>query len=153
MKSLLFIVAICGIAAYFFLQTSCTKTDDRPDSEKIQEYIAAKGWNAQVTPEGLYYVIDSLGIGTNYPTINSTVRVKYKGYLLDETVFDSNQSATGISFGLSQVIKGWQIGIPKFKKTGRGKLLIPSALGYGSRAVGSIPANSVLIFEIELLDF
>lgn len=151
MKSLLVILALCGIAAFIFMQTSCSKTDDRPDSEKIQEYIASKGWNAQSTPEGLYYVIDSLGVGTAYPTLNSTVRVKYKGYLLDGTVFDSNQ--TGISFGLRQVIQGWQIGIPKFKKTGYGKLLIPSALGYGSRAVGSIPANSVLIFEIELLDF
>jgi FKBP-type peptidyl-prolyl cis-trans isomerase FkpA len=151
MKSLLFILVLCGIAAYVFMQSSCTKTDNRPDSEKIQEYIAAKGWNAQSTPEGLYYVIDSLGIGTAYPTINSTVSVKYKGYLLDGTVFDSNQ--VGISFGLRQVIQGWQIGIPKFKKTGRGKLLVPSSLGYGSRAVGSIPANSVLVFEIELLDF
>lgn len=151
MKSLLFILVLCGIAVFVFMQSSCTKTDDRPDSEKIQAYIKDKGWNAQSTPEGLYYVIDSLGTGTAYPTLNSTVSVKYKGYLLDGTVFDSNQ--TGISFGLRQVIQGWQIGIPKFKKTGRGKLLIPSALGYGSRAVGSIPANSVLIFEIELLDF
>lgn len=150
MKSLLLIFCLCGIAAFFLVQTACTK--DKTDDEKIKEYIATKGWTAQTTPEGVYYVIDSLGIGTTYPTANSTVTVKYKGYLLDGTVFDANQQ-NGITYPLFQLIQGWQVGIPKFKKTGRGKLLIPSALGYGSRATGAIPANSVLIFEIELVNF
>ena len=80
------------------------------------------------SPDGLYYIIDSTGTGTN-PTVSSTVTVKYKGYLLDETVFD--QSTTGYTIALSNVIAGWQIGIPKFKKGGKGKLLIPRNLFLG----------------------
>ncbi|MFM2267785.1 MAG: hypothetical protein RL757_1226 [Bacteroidota bacterium] len=145
MKKLLFsVLAIFGISFAF----SCSKSDD----EKITQFIADKGWTAAKTDEGLYYVIDSSGVGTTYPTLSSTVKVKYKGYLLDGTVFDQS-AAAGIEFGLAQVIEGWQIGIPKFKKGGKGKLIIPASLGYGSRAVGSIPSNSVLVFEIELFDF
>ena len=61
-------------------------------------------------------------------------------------------SGTPVSFFLSQVIKGWQEGIPLIKKGGKATLLIPSSLGYGSHSAGSIPANSVTIFEVELVD-
>ena len=54
---------------------------------------------------------------------------------------------------LANVISGWQLGIPEFKKEGKGTLLIPSALAYGSSGRGSIPPNTVLAFDIELLDF
>ena len=50
------------------------------------------------------------------------------------------------------MIQGWQEGIPLFSEGGIGKLLIPSALGYGNRSVGNIPENSVLIFDVELMD-
>ena len=70
--------------------------------------------------------------------------------LTDGTVFDQSTSA-GISF-LTNVILGWQEGIPMFSEGGTGKLLIPSPLGYGNRAVGNIPENSVLIFDVELID-
>ncbi len=122
----------------------------KSEDQQIQDYLKKKNWTAQVTPEGLYYIIDSTGTGAN-PAINNTVTVKYKGYLLDETVFD--QSTAGVSFGLAQVIQGWQIGIPKFKKGGKGKLLIPSSLGYGSSGSGAIPGNAPLVFEIELVSF
>jgi len=56
-------------------------------------------------------------------------------------------------FSLAGVIKGWQEGIPKIGKNGKIKLMIPSALGYGASEFGSIPANSVLIFDIELDSF
>ena len=65
--------------------------------------------------------------------------------------FDQS-SSNGITFPLSGVIQGWQEGIPLFKEGGSGILLIPSALGYGSQSVGTIPANSVLIFDINLID-
>ena len=84
------------------------------------------------------------------PTPSNIITVKYKGYLLDGTVFDQN--TTGVDFRLGSLIRGWQIGFQKFKKGGKGKLLIPSALGYGSAAQGNIPKNSVLIFDVELVD-
>ncbi|MCX6297073.1 MAG: FKBP-type peptidyl-prolyl cis-trans isomerase, partial [Bacteroidetes bacterium] len=58
----------------------------------------------------------------------------------------------GITFGLNEVIKGWTEGIPYFKKGGKGKLIIPADLGYGSDDYNGIPGNSVLIFDIKLID-
>jgi FKBP-type peptidyl-prolyl cis-trans isomerase FkpA len=71
--------------------------------------------------------------------------------LTDGSVFDQSNSA-GVSFNLTSVIQGWQEGIPYFKKGGKGKLLIPSALGYGTQGTSGISPNSVLIFDINLLD-
>jgi len=134
--------------------TSCTKTTvNQPelDDQLIQGYLFANNINATKTPSGLYYIMTVEGTGVS-PTLSSTVEVKYTGYLLDDTVFD--QTATGKTFtsSLSGLITGWQIGIPLMKKGGKATLFIPSALGYGSRATGPIPANSCLIFDIELID-
>ena len=123
------------------------------EDDLLKAFITKKGWSAQSTPEGVYYVIDSVGTGAN-PAVSNAVTVFYKGYLLDETVFDSRlRPNTPVEFGLSNVIKGWQIGLPKFKSGSKGKLLIPSAYAYGSTATTAIPANSPLIFEIELVSF
>lgn len=134
---------------------SCKKTKSPEeqfnyDTELIKKYITDKGLTAQSTAEGIYYTIDVAGTGTTSPTPSNIVNVKYKGYLLNGTVFDEN--ATGFESRLSGLIAGWQIGLQKFKKGTKGKLLIPSLYGYGSYAQGSIPANSALVFEIELLD-
>lgn len=85
-----------------------------------------------------------------------TVTVQYVGALTNGTVFDAslNHGAQGFSFtlGAGQVIKGWDQGLVGMKEGGKRKLLIPAALAYGSQAVGGvIPANSDLVFEVELL--
>jgi FKBP-type peptidyl-prolyl cis-trans isomerase FkpA len=120
------------------------------DKKAIEKYIADHNLDAAATESGLYFVMTVGGTGAQ-PSSGSTVTVNYKGYLTDGTVFDQS-AAAGLSFPLSSVIKGWQEGIPYFKKGGKGILLIPSALGYGTQPTGKIPANSVLIFDIELLD-
>lgn len=97
---------------------------------------------------GLYYVIDEEGNG-EYPTASSNVTVAYKGYFTNGNVFDES-TASGVSFGLSQVISGWTEGIQYFKEGGSGQLLIPSHLGYGKYGQGSIPGGAVLIFDVNL---
>jgi FKBP-type peptidyl-prolyl cis-trans isomerase len=88
------------------------------------------------------------------PDLNSVVKVYYTGKLVDGTVFDERQSPEQpLPFPLVNLIDGWQEGIPYIGKGGKEKLLVPSHLGYGSRTQGSIPANSVLIFDIELVDY
>lgn len=124
--------------------------------EQITQYLADKGLTGkgQFTDSGLYYIIDVAGTGTK-PDISSTVEVKYTGTLLDGTQFDSSvgaNSSNSATFALLQVIKGWQEGIPYYKEGGKGKLIIPSALGYGSQKQTKIPKNSVLVFDIELID-
>ena len=98
----------------------------------------------------MYYVINTNGNG-NVPNINSIVTVAYKGTLTDGTIFDQSD-ASGLTFPLTNVIQGWQEGIPLFSEGGSGILLIPSALGYGNQSIGNIPANSVLIFEVTLIN-
>lgn len=117
------------------------------DDDKIQAYLKANpSITATKDASGLYYQVLVQGNGVN-PTIASTVRVAYTGKLLDGTQFDSNAN---FSSPLKNLIKGWQIGIPFIKPDGRVLLIIPSALGYGASAAGAIPANSVLVFTIDL---
>jgi len=120
------------------------------DDEIIQKYIADHSYTASKTSSGLYYVIDVQGAGS-YPTADSTVTVAYVGKLSNGGVFDQSNSL-GATFPLANVIQGWKEGIPYYSEGGEGVLLIPSHLGYGASGSASIPANSVLIFEIVLID-
>lgn len=134
--------------------SSCSKRkakkQAKEDEEIIQKYISDNKLNAIATGSGLYYVMSTPGTGVN-PSISSNVTVVYSGYFTDGSTFDQSTPA-GISFDLSSVIKGWQEGIPYFKKGGKGILIIPSALGYGTGGTSGIPPNSVLVFNIHLLD-
>jgi FKBP-type peptidyl-prolyl cis-trans isomerase FkpA len=145
-RFIIFCLAIISLA-------SCNKEDEilARNIEEIEEYIADNNLsNVEKTASGLHYIVTKEGDG-NFPDINSTVTVKYTGYLTSNTIFDSNPNS---QFPLANVIEGWQEGIPKFSKGGEGILLIPSKLGYGTKGAGStIPGNAVLIFEVELLDF
>lgn len=138
----------------FAFVTACKTDDDTKDfreknNEDIVAYIDKNNLDAQKSDSGLYYVIDELGSG-EHPTATSNVTVAYKGYFLDGKTFDES-GVNGISFGLHQVIKGWTEGIPYFKEGGKGKLLIPSHLGYGPQGRPGIPGGSVLIFDVHLI--
>lgn len=130
------------------------KMESQKDAPVIEEYLAKNGLHAQKTPSGLYYIIEKQGDGTKAEP-GKMVTVNYTGKLLDGKVFDSslNPGRTPFEFklGAGQVIKGWDEGIALFNVGGKGTLIIPSAMGYGSRGQGPIPANSVLLFDIELL--
>src|SRR6478609_5427848 len=119
-----------AIIAIFFM--SCSKDSDEQvdystkNEAEIKAYIAENNLDAVRTDSGLYYVINEPGTG-DQPTATSNVTVAYKGYYTNKTVFDKS-SASGISFGLNQVIRGWTEGIPHFKTGGSGILLIPANL-------------------------
>ena len=144
-------ILYCLLALPFFF-SSCGE-EDRDYDQEIRDFIARKNWTiAERTPDGLFVVIDVPG-SLEKPTASSTVTVDYRGYLLNESVFDSSFGKTPLTIGLNQVIRGWTIGIPKFGRGGKGKILMPPSLGYGDRGQNGIPANSVLIFDVELIDF
>jgi FKBP-type peptidyl-prolyl cis-trans isomerase len=95
----------------------------------------------------------TVGTGAEAAT-GKTVSVHYTGTLTNGTKFDSSvDRGTPFEFTLGEgrVIQGWEQGVKGMKVGGKRKLVIPPSLGYGSQANGSIPANSTLIFEIELL--
>lgn len=147
-KRILLILFVAG------LLVQCKKDEQENQSEIdekiIAAYIADNDLNAQNIGGGLYFVDEQTGWGVN-PTSTSTVRVAYKGYFTNGQVFDES-SSSGVVFGLNQVIRGWTIGIPHFKEGGKGKLLIPSEMAYGANSRPGIPLNSVLIFDVHLLE-
>ena len=100
-------------------------------------------------------VIEDLVVGTGATAaVGDTVHVHYVGTLTNGTKFDSSYDrgqTFAFRIGAGQVIAGWDQGIPGMRVGGKRRLTIPPSLAYGNRAVGSIPANSTLVFEIELV--
>ena len=109
---------------------------------------------AQMTRlDGGLYIQDLIeGTGAE-ARVGDIAVVYYSGYLPDGTLFDRNVTGSGFPFqiGQNRVILGWERGVPGMKVGGTRKLVIPAALGYGSRGQGPIPPNSVLVFDVELL--
>jgi len=113
------------------------------DNQKLVDVVT--------TASGLQYQPMLAGQGP-HPNATDVVKVHYHGYLINNEVFDSSvERNQPISFGLNQVIAGWTEGLQLMQVGEKAKLVIPSELGYGSSNSGKIKANSVLIFEIELL--
>ena len=125
-------------------------------AENLEKGIAfltenGKREGISTTESGLQFEAITVGEGPK-PEETSTVEVHYEGTLLDGTVFDSSYDrGESISFTLNRVIAGWTEGVQLMTVGSVYKFYIPSNLAYGSRNTGTIPANSVLIFKIELL--
>jgi FKBP-type peptidyl-prolyl cis-trans isomerase FkpA/FKBP-type peptidyl-prolyl cis-trans isomerase FklB len=147
MKYILNLLLLAFVALTF---SGCGKDD----LIGIEEYISLNGLTGFTkTPEGVYVKIINEGSQAK-PNLGSLVTTHYKGSLTNGKVFDSSYDRNApATFSLTSVIRGWQIGIPKFGKGGKGTLIIPSNLGYGSAGQGDIPGNAVLIFDIELISF
>jgi peptidylprolyl isomerase len=104
------------------------------------------------TESGLQYLQLQAGSGTVHPGPKTKVLAHYHGSLIDGTVFDSSvDRGQPLDFGLNQVIRGWTEGLQLMVEGEKVRLFIPSKLGYGNRPAGSIPAGSVLIFDVELI--
>lgn len=102
-------------------------------------------------PSGV--VVEHITQGTGaQPAASDVVRVNYRGTLANGTEFDSSAKHGGpAQFPLNRVIPCWTQGLQKMRVGGKAKLTCPAATAYGDRAVGPIPANSDLTFEVELL--
>ena len=137
---------------------SCQK----PSSEKENEVTETQSTTVQVpavdkeftTPTGLKYIDEVIGTGRS-PQTGDQVKVHYTGTLEDGTKFDSSRDRNQpfeFPLGIGRVIKGWDEGVATMKEGGKRKLIIPSELAYGSRNMGSIPPNSILLFDVELIE-
>jgi len=109
----------------------------------------AKKEGVQTTPSGLQYIILEPGSEV-HPGDKDTVMVKYKGTLTDGTEFDASNGDESVQMLMRSVVKGFKEGLGLVGEGGKIKLFIPSELGYGARQVGSIPANSILVFDVDL---
>jgi peptidylprolyl isomerase len=125
----------------------------------VTDKITASMWNVDTTKikktkDGLKYIIVKEGTGKTADSGN-IVTVHYTGYLKDSTKFDSSverDEPFSFTVGKHQVIQGWDEGIRFLNKGAKARLIIPPSLAYGNNAIGTIPPNSTLIFDIEVLD-
>lgn len=148
------LIGILALAVLLFSNCNKNKDDeyDAIDRALILQYLADNNLTAEEHSSGLFYIHEIEGSGGS-PSSTATVTIKYKGELLDGTIFDQTGDGQTAIFNLQNLIEGWQIGIPLMKKGGTSQFFVPSNLGYGSRVSSSIPAHSVLIFEVSLIDF
>jgi FKBP-type peptidyl-prolyl cis-trans isomerase FkpA len=129
------------------------------DATLIEDYLKKNNIAAQKSASGLNYVITNPGSGENAKA-GQSVTVNYTGTTLDGKKFDSNVDSSfnhvqpfTFTLGQGQVIKGWDEGIALLKKGGKAKLFIPSHIAYGAQSPSpAIPANSVLVFEVEVVN-
>jgi FKBP-type peptidyl-prolyl cis-trans isomerase FkpA len=161
MKKLLLCVLTvwCVSAGCIKKENGCPPQKDivAPATEQqvIADYLSANNISATKHVSGLYYQVGQAGTGGS-PNNCSAILISYTGKLANGSVFDTNKNA---AFTLGGLIEGWKIGLPLIQKGGSIKLYIPPSLGYGAsdikdnNGVVVIPANSMLIFDVSLVDF
>ena len=143
------IAIILALAAVFVVAQTATKKSTT--STNAPTKVTGDGVR---TASGLVYWDIRVGTGA-IAKEGSHVRVHYTGWLTNGKKFDSSVDAGkpfDFTIGNGEVIKGWEEGVAGMKVGGKRQLRIPPDLAYGSRGVGSIPPNSTLIFDVELLE-
>ena len=129
------------------------------DDKILQDYFASKNIKPLKTASGLYYVITKTGTGENAKS-GQQVTVNYTGMTTNGNKFDSNVDSAfrhvqpfSFQLGRGNVIKGWDEGVALMNKGAKATLFIPSRYAYGPQSpTPAIPANSVLIFDVEVTD-
>jgi FKBP-type peptidyl-prolyl cis-trans isomerase len=142
--SLFFIVLIS------FLISSCNKeTLSGPEDDQIENYIKTKNITVtEKTTSGLRYILTKTGTGASVKK-GQYLNVNYVGKFLTDKKFDSGNF--DFQLGAGRVVAGFDEGIAKMKVGEKATIIFPSALGYGAGGQGSIPGNSPLLFDIEVV--
>ena len=150
LKNLMLIISLVIIGCNKNEEDKLSNTDINENNKKEVAMT-----NKEITTEsGLKYIDIALGDGA-MPETGDKVVVHYTGTLEDGTKFDSSRDRNRpfeFPLGMGRVIKGWDEGLASMRIGGKRQLIIPANLGYGDRATGKIPANSTLIFDVELID-
>ncbi len=129
--------------------TACQK-DDVAEDEQINNYISSKNLAVtEKTNSGLRYIVTKANPSGAALKVGQTINVNYAGTLLSGKSFDSGNFSFVLGGG--RVIAGFDEGIAKMKVGEKATLIFPSTLGYGSSGSGPIPANSPLVFDIEVV--
>lgn len=151
-----------------FTKEEAVQADYEAESKKVkdaevavlQNYIDKKGIKAVKTKNGVFVEIDQPGDAAVKADSGKQASIMYRGSLLDGgKVFDTNMDSThhhtepiDVVVGQGRVIPGWEEALPYFTKGSKGKIYVPSSMGYGQRGSGEIPPNATLVFDIEIKD-
>ncbi len=153
-SDILFNLGLEASVSHEVLRVKREKERATEEADVLDKFFTENGIDAQTTNSGLRYAITRPGKGP-LPKVGQEVSVHYEGTLLNGNVFDSSYGKSPFTFtlGYGHVIKGWDEGIALISKGAKADLYIPSSLGYGETGSGrTIPPNSILKFDIELVD-
>lgn len=165
MQRIVFLALFLSITAAACLKTerdnTCpygpsTRVAPQTEQDALELYLDTNGIPATKHPSGFYYDVVTPGSFTDTVALCSQILINYKGQLVNDTIFDQRTSQI---FVLGSLIDGWKQGIPLIRKNGEINLYIPPSLGYGTQDVKDnagrvvIPANSILRFNVKLLDY
>lgn len=131
------------------------------DIDVIDDSLALWGITPLIQANGVRYTIEEMGTGTK-PTLNNIISAHYVGRLLKDgqegDPFDQSQTGQPLTIFLSDLIVGWKLVLPLLPNGTKATLYIPSGFGYGNNTIRDenneivIPPNSILIFEVELIN-
>jgi FKBP-type peptidyl-prolyl cis-trans isomerase FkpA len=138
------------LSVLFLAVTGCqtySEKDKEGFDKEIKAYLDKKGIDCVKSPSGLYYKILEPGEG-EYIQFQDVVSFSYKGYFLNGEVFDNEKKP--VEFKVKDLIGAWKEIMLELKPGGKAFLVAPPHLGYGDRELDDIPANSILVFDMEV---
>lgn len=142
-----------GLPAYTPLKCVIRQLKIRSQNDKIDEFIASKGWKVtEKSTDGLRYIRLADGTG-DLGVSGKVMMLKYTGRFLTGSAFDGNMAKTdtfSVTFGGTQTVQGFQRGIEKMRTGEKAVVVFPSTLGYGEKGSSSIPGFTPLVFELYL---
>ncbi len=150
MQKVILCVSVFAVACSSSKKTADSKVNSNSVTTQTQTSIMP---TSLTTASGVQIVMHQKGTGIK-PNNGDKITVHYTGTLLNGNKFDSSRDRNqpfAFTLGVGQVIKGWDEAFAMLQQGDRATLTIPPAAGYGERAVSGIPANSILIFDVELL--
>lgn len=139
---LLFIVALGSCSTY-------SEEDLNEFDKKIQNWIEKQDIQFNKTESGLYYSFESIGEGRKIKYTDS-IKVMFKGSLLDGTIFEIEEKP--LTLAVREVIIGWRETLLMSKNKAKIQIIVPPQLGYGNHKLDKIPQNTILFYEIEIVD-
>jgi FKBP-type peptidyl-prolyl cis-trans isomerase FkpA len=131
---------------------SCSTYSEKDLNEfdkKIQEWIEQQDIQFNKTESGLYYSFERIGEGRKIKYTDS-IKVMFKGSLLDGTIFEIEEKP--LSFAVREVIIAWKEILLMSKNKAKIQIILPPQLGYGNHKLDKIPQNTILFYEIEIVD-
>ena len=150
---------LLGLMVLAVLAAGCSKGTDKDCGKvkiaaapteivSLQSYLNSKSITATGDSLGFFYNIANPG-NTKHPTVCNGIRVNYQGFLTNGSQFDAGNN---VRFQLDNLIIGWKEALPLIGEGGTITLYLPPSLGYGAIENGNVPANSITIFQIDLLE-